>query len=62
MFLCRMNVSRNDRRQMRFGDQKVNFTQTIEFQLSAIKETNHNLMFTLGCVSPGSLLVLFTTL
>lgn len=23
MFLCRMNVSRNARRQMRFGDQKV---------------------------------------
>ncbi len=23
MFLCRMNVSRNSRRQMRFGDQKV---------------------------------------
>lgn len=25
MFLCRMNVSRNARRQMRFGDQKVIF-------------------------------------
>lgn len=25
IFLCRMNVSRNSRRQMRFGDQKVNF-------------------------------------
>lgn len=25
MFLCRMNVSRNARRQMRFGDQKVRF-------------------------------------
>lgn len=25
MFLCRMNVSRNARRQMRFGDQKVSF-------------------------------------
>ena len=24
IFLCRMNVSRNARRQMRFGDQKVN--------------------------------------
>lgn len=23
IFLCRMNVSRNSRRQMRFGDQKV---------------------------------------
>ena len=23
IFLCRMNVSRNARRQMRFGDQKV---------------------------------------
>lgn len=23
LFLCRMNVSRNARRQMRFGDQKV---------------------------------------
>lgn len=27
MFLCRMNVSRNARRQMRFGDQKVNTNQ-----------------------------------
>ena len=26
MFLCRMNVSRNSRRQMRFGDQKVRET------------------------------------
>lgn len=26
MFLCRMNVSRNARRQMRFGDQKVGST------------------------------------
>lgn len=26
MFLCRMNVSRNARRQMRFGDQKVSAT------------------------------------
>lgn len=25
LFLCRMNVSRNARRQMRFGDQKVRF-------------------------------------
>ncbi len=25
IFLCRMNVSRNSRRQMRFGDQKVTF-------------------------------------
>lgn len=25
MFLCRMNVSRNARRQMRFGDQKVRY-------------------------------------
>lgn len=30
LFLCRMNVSRNARRQMRFGDQKVRapFTST----------------------------------
>lgn len=27
MFLCRMNVSRNARRQMRFGDQKVRFVE-----------------------------------
>ena len=27
MFLCRMNVSRNSRRQMRFGDQKVRETE-----------------------------------
>ena len=27
IFLCRMNVSRNARRQMRFGDQKVNSVQ-----------------------------------
>jgi hypothetical protein len=26
MFLCRMNVSRNARRQMRFGDQKVSLS------------------------------------
>ena len=26
LFLCRMNVSRNARRQMRFGDQKVSFS------------------------------------
>lgn len=26
LFLCRMNVSRNARRQMRFGDQKVRVT------------------------------------
>ena len=26
IFLCRMNVSRNARRQMRFGDQKVRFS------------------------------------
>lgn len=26
LFLCRMNVSRNARRQMRFGDQKVSLT------------------------------------
>lgn len=26
LFLCRMNVSRNARRQMRFGDQKVSTT------------------------------------
>lgn len=25
LFLCRMNVSRNARRQMRFGDQKVSW-------------------------------------
>jgi hypothetical protein len=31
MFLCRMNVSRNARRQMRFGDQKVIKTQFIFF-------------------------------
>lgn len=29
MFLCRMNVSRNARRQMRFGDQKVNTQQQL---------------------------------
>lgn len=29
MFLCRMNVSRNARRQMRFGDQKVYITYNI---------------------------------
>ena len=28
LFLCRMNVSRNARRQMRFGDQKVKKKQT----------------------------------
>lgn len=34
MFLCRMNVSRNARRQMRFGDQKVSwpaFSSTTNF-------------------------------
>lgn len=29
MFLCRMNVSRNARRQMRFGDQKVKYTNRL---------------------------------
>lgn len=30
LFLCRMNVSRNARRQMRFGDQKViNYSKRI---------------------------------
>ncbi len=33
IFLCRMNVSRNARRQMRFGDQKVLITQLIEFSI-----------------------------
>ena len=29
LFICRMNVSRNARRQMRFGDQKVS-TNSVE--------------------------------
>lgn len=29
IFLCRMNVSRNSRRQMRFGDQKVKLIDCI---------------------------------
>lgn len=29
IFLCRMNVSRNSRRQMRFGDQKVGILITL---------------------------------
>ena len=33
IFLCRMNVSRNARRQMRFGDQKV----TIYLQYRAVR-------------------------
>ena len=32
IFLCRMNVSRNARRQMRFGDQKVNFLNILNLQ------------------------------
>ena len=31
IFLCRMNVSRNARRQMRFGDQKVRFRSTVRY-------------------------------
>lgn len=31
LFLCRMNVSRNARRQMRFGDQKVRREQSRMF-------------------------------
>ena len=34
IFLCRMNVSRNARRQMRFGDQKV----TIYLQYRAVRD------------------------
>lgn len=34
MFLCRMNVSRNARRQMRFGDQKVS-DKTVSFSIKA---------------------------
>ena len=30
IFLCRMNVSRNARRQMRFGDQKVTYFYEVE--------------------------------
>lgn len=37
MFLCRMNVSRNARRQMRFGDQKVEFIRHFYTQ----KQTNY---------------------
>ena len=33
MFLCRMNVSRNARRQMRFGDQKVRGQRQNEQQI-----------------------------
>lgn len=38
MFLCRMNVSRNARRQMRFGDQKVGLST--HFVQSVVKETH----------------------
>ena len=49
LFLCRMNVSRNARRQMRFGDQKV-----------LIKYHNYNFLFvhlvrSLVIVSPFTL-------
>lgn len=33
VFLCRMNVARNARRQMRFGDQKVGIIKEILFLL-----------------------------
>ena len=37
MFLCRMNVSRNSRRQMRFGDQKVRNVRGPVFRISLRK-------------------------
>ena len=36
IFLCRMNVSRNARRQMRFGDQKVVQTVLCSFYIKAL--------------------------
>lgn len=35
MFLCRINVARNARRQMRFGDQKVSYRKFIITQVFA---------------------------
>ena len=34
IFLCRMNVSRNARRQMRFGDQKVGVYKVYQYPIS----------------------------
>lgn len=41
MFLCRMNVSRNARRQMRFGDQKVSVQYTEKHLILLLPESRH---------------------
>lgn len=56
MFLCRMNVSRNARRQMRFGDQKVSF------DLCSTCDKFNSFYSTTGCASPGPLPIVFTAL
>ncbi|KAK9511392.1 hypothetical protein O3M35_000057 [Rhynocoris fuscipes] len=43
IFLCRMNVSRNARRQMRFGDQKVSIRIIIILQVVLVQ--GHYLSF-----------------
>lgn len=42
MFLCRMNVSRNARRQMRFGDQKVRISMVISNNLNNKNKKNYS--------------------
>uniref|UniRef100_A0A1A9WF50 BHLH domain-containing protein n=1 Tax=Glossina brevipalpis TaxID=37001 RepID=A0A1A9WF50_9MUSC len=42
MFLCRMNVSRNARRQMRFGDQKIGFLSLLIKSRLAIKTIQYS--------------------
>lgn len=52
-FFCRMNVSRNARRQMRFGDQKVCIRLndiTIDLILTLLKDTTLSLTITKNVV------------
>ena len=52
IFLCRMNVSRNSRRQMRFGDQKVSFLRKFRGTFVFNQYFFRKISQQIGCTSP----------
>lgn len=55
LFLCRINVSRNSRRQLRFGDQKVIKVTAVYFDIIHFLRISHYSLFTTGSPCRGSL-------
>jgi len=56
LFLCRINVSRNSRRQLRFGDQKVIKTRRLTLRChSFFADTTHYFLLFVGNSRGGSL-------